>query len=166
MLGDGTQERRRTSDLMRKVGKRAVRKLAGVYHGRFFFALLHNAASDVAFPCVAGCQSTPVEVVQLRKPGHQLGANVMLTGGPACTFEQTSHHVDRMLWIAMNLHQMKLSVSAVWMFIATVIAIAIDMSWMKGLMIAGFGMLPPLALLLMWNEPAPTMSESINDARR
>ena len=51
MLGDGTQERRRTSDLMRKVGKRAVRKLPGVYHGRFFLALFHNAASDVAFLC-------------------------------------------------------------------------------------------------------------------
>jgi len=90
----------------------------------------------------------------------------MLTGRPECTFEQTSHHVDRTLWIAMNLHQIKISVSAVWMFIATVIAIAVDMSWTKGLMIAGFGMLPPLALLLMWNEPSPTMSESINDARR
>jgi hypothetical protein len=71
-----------------------------------------------------------------------------------------------MLSIAMNLHQIKVSVSAMWMFIATVIAIAVDMSWTKGLMIAGFGMLPPLALLLMWNEPSPTMSESINDARR
>jgi hypothetical protein len=27
-------------------------------------------------------------------------------------------------------------------------------------------LLPPLAVLLLWNEPARTMSESINDARR
>jgi len=33
-------------------------------------------------------------------------------------------------------------------------------------MLAGFGLLPPLAILFLWNEPAQTMSESINDARR
>jgi hypothetical protein len=27
-------------------------------------------------------------------------------------------------------------------------------------------LLPPLAFLLLWNEPTRTMSESINDARR
>lgn len=68
----------------------------------------------------------------------------------------------------MNLQQIKMSVSALWVVIATVIAIAlaVDMSWTKGLMLAGFGLIPPLAILLLWNEPAPTMSESINDARR
>jgi hypothetical protein len=66
----------------------------------------------------------------------------------------------------MNLQHIKMSVSAVWVFIATVIAIAVDMSWTRGLMLASFGLLPPLAILLLWNEPAQTMSESINDARR
>jgi hypothetical protein len=61
-----------------------------------------------------------------------------------------------------------MSASAAWVLIATIaaIALAVDMSWTKGLMLAGFGLLPPLALLLLWNEPAPTMSESINNARR
>lgn len=165
MLGDGTQERRRTSDLMRKVDKRAVRKLPESITNASFSRYV-TTRPVTSLSCVARCQSTPVEVVQLRKPDHRLGTNVTLTGGPECTFEQTSHHVARMLSIAMNLHQIKISVSAVWMFIATVIAIAVDMSWMKGLMIASFGVLPPLALLLLWNEPAPTMSESIHDARR
>ncbi|HEU4690657.1 MAG TPA: hypothetical protein VFS23_19950 [Vicinamibacterales bacterium] len=73
-----------------------------------------------------------------------------------------------MLATIMNLQQIKMSVSALWIVIATVIAIAlaVDMSWTKGLMLAGFGLIPPLAILLLWNEPAPTMSESINDARR
>ena len=68
----------------------------------------------------------------------------------------------------MSLQQIKVSVSAGWVLIATVIAIAmaVDMSWMKGLMLAGFGLLPPLALLLLWNEPAQTMSERIDAARR
>jgi hypothetical protein len=61
-----------------------------------------------------------------------------------------------------------MSMSAAWALIATVIvvALAVDMSWIKGLMFAGFGLLPPLAILLLWNEPAQTLSESINDARR
>jgi hypothetical protein len=72
-----------------------------------------------------------------------------------------------MLPTTMSLQLIKMSASAVWVLIATAIAIAlIDMSWTKGLMLAGFGLLPPLAILLMWNEPAPTMSESINNARR
>ncbi len=71
-----------------------------------------------------------------------------------------------MLPTIMNLQLIKMSVSAAWVLIATVIAVAVDMSWTKGLMLAGFGLLPPLALLLLWNEPAQTMTESINDARR
>lgn len=68
----------------------------------------------------------------------------------------------------MSLQLIKMSASAAWVLIATVIAIvlAADMSWTKGLMLAGFGLLPPLAILFLWNEPAQTMSESINDARR
>ena len=72
-----------------------------------------------------------------------------------------------MLPAIMSLQRIKLSVSAAWVLIATVMAIAlVDMSWTKALMVAGFGLLPPLAILLLWNEPAQTMSESINDARR
>jgi hypothetical protein len=68
----------------------------------------------------------------------------------------------------MSLQQIKMSASAAWVLIATVLAIAlaVDISSTKGLMLAGFGLLPPLALLLLWNEPAQTMSESIDAARR
>lgn len=66
----------------------------------------------------------------------------------------------------MSLQRIKMSVAVVWVCIATVIAIAIDMTWIRGLLLAGFGLLPPLAILLLWNEPTQTMSESINNARR
>jgi hypothetical protein len=36
----------------------------------------------------------------------------------------------------------------------------------KNSILAVLGLVPPLAILLLWNEPAPTTSESINDARR
>jgi hypothetical protein len=32
--------------------------------------------------------------------------------------------------------------------------------------LVAFGLLPPLAMLLMWNEPSQTLSESINEQRR
>lgn len=72
-----------------------------------------------------------------------------------------------MLGTIMSLPLIKISLSVGWVLIATVVAIAwADMSWTKGLMLAGFGLLPPVAILLLWNEPAQTMSERINAARR
>lgn len=66
----------------------------------------------------------------------------------------------------MTLQRIKMTVSAVWVLIATLIAIVVDMSWTRGLLVASLGLLPPLALMLLWNEPSRSMSESINDARR
>jgi len=65
----------------------------------------------------------------------------------------------------MTLQRIKMTVSAVWVLIATMIALAVDLSWSRGILIASLGLLPPLALLLLWNEPSRTMSESIDDAR-
>jgi cytochrome c oxidase subunit IV len=65
----------------------------------------------------------------------------------------------------MTLQRIKMTVSAVWVLIAMLIAIAVDMSWTRGALVAGLGLLPPLAILLLWNEPTKTMSESIHDAR-
>jgi hypothetical protein len=65
----------------------------------------------------------------------------------------------------MTLQRIKMTVSAVWVLIAMLIAMVVDMSWTRGLLIASLGLLPPLALLLLWNEPARTMSQSIDDAR-
>jgi len=66
----------------------------------------------------------------------------------------------------MTLQRIKMTVSAVWVLIATLIAVVVDMSWTRGLLVASLGLLPPLALMLLWNEPSRSMSESINDARR
>ena len=68
--------------------------------------------------------------------------------------------------IIMTIQRIKMTVSAVWVLIATLIAIVVDMSLTRGLLVASLGLLPPLALLLLWNEPSRSMSESINDARR
>jgi hypothetical protein len=49
---------------------------------------------------------------------------------------------------------------------AVVIAIVADLSWTGGIALATFGLLPPLAILLLWTDPAQTISESIHEARR
>ena len=66
----------------------------------------------------------------------------------------------------MTLQNIKMIVSGVWMLTALVIAIVTDVSWLAGIAIAALGVLPPLALLLWWNEPAQTMSESIRQAQK
>ena len=66
----------------------------------------------------------------------------------------------------MTLQNIKMIISGVWMLTALVIAIVTDVSWLAGIAIAALGVLPPLALLLWWNEPAQTMSESIRKAQQ
>ena len=82
-----------------------------------------------------------------------------------CAFEQRGIEPDYTLG-AMELQHIKMTIAALWVLTAVVMAIAIELSWTGRIAIATFGLLPPLAILLLWNDPAPTMSESIRDARR
>jgi len=40
------------------------------------------------------------------------------------------------------------------------------LTWQLQLAITALGLLPPLALLLWWNEPAQTMTQAIDEVRR
>jgi hypothetical protein len=82
-----------------------------------------------------------------------------------CTFEQTTRSRPRMLRV-MELQHIKMTVSGLWVLIAVFIAIVADLSAPGLIALAGVGLLPPLALLLLWNDPAQTISESIHEARR
>jgi hypothetical protein len=66
----------------------------------------------------------------------------------------------------MELQHIKMTASTLWMLTAVVIAIVADLSWTGGIALASFGLLPPLAILLLWNDPAQTITESIHEARR
>ena len=57
-------------------------------------------------------------------------------------------------------------VAASWVLVALVIAIGARVSWPLYVAIAVLGLLPPLALLLWWNEPDQTMTEAIDEVRR
>ena len=66
----------------------------------------------------------------------------------------------------MNLQRIKTTVSALWILAALVTMLVAGASMTANFIIAALGMLPPVALLLLWNDPAPTMSERINEGRR
>ena len=85
--------------------------------------------------------------------------------GPTCSFKQTCRRIRRMLE-RMELQRIKMTVSALWVLTAVVIATVADLSWSEALALASFGLLPPLAMLLLWNDPAQTISQSIQEARR
>ena len=66
----------------------------------------------------------------------------------------------------MELQKIKKIVAAGWMLTVLAVIVGTDLSGPIQLALAAVGLLPPLALLLWWNEPSPTMSEAINRARR
>jgi hypothetical protein len=66
----------------------------------------------------------------------------------------------------MQLQRIKTIAACLWIGTAFVIAGAVELSWTGGTALAAFGVLPPLALLLLWNEPPQTLSETIREARR
>lgn len=66
----------------------------------------------------------------------------------------------------MELQRIKMIVSAGWVVAVLGVAMAVGVSGVGMAAAAAFGLLPPLALLLFWNDPSQTLSEIINKARR
>ena len=66
----------------------------------------------------------------------------------------------------MQLQPIKRIVCGVWALAVFTVALAAGASGIGVVAAAMFGFLPPLALLLLWNDPTPTMSEIINENRR
>jgi hypothetical protein len=66
----------------------------------------------------------------------------------------------------MELQKLKMIVATSWMVVTLAVAVAAQVTWPVQLGIAALGLLPPLALLLWWNEPGQTMTEAIDEVRR
>jgi hypothetical protein len=67
----------------------------------------------------------------------------------------------------MGLRQIKLTVAAAWVLAVSLTGLVAGVTSPGGLAaLAALGLLPPLALLLLWNHPSQTMSESIQQGRR
>jgi len=67
----------------------------------------------------------------------------------------------------MGLQQIKSIVAATWVLTAIVVGLVASVTSFGGLVVlAALGLLPPLALLLLWKDPRQSMSESIQESRR
>ena len=67
----------------------------------------------------------------------------------------------------MGLQQIKSTVAATWVLTAIAVGLVANVTSPGGLVaLAALGLLPPLALLLLWNHPTQSMSESIQESRR
>ena len=67
----------------------------------------------------------------------------------------------------MRLQYIKMMLAAVWVLSAVIVGVAAGVTSASGLVaLAAFGLLPPLGMLLLWNDPSQTMSESIREGRR
>lgn len=67
----------------------------------------------------------------------------------------------------MQLRHTKVTVAAVWILAAGVIGVVADVTSVgAAVLVVGFGLVPPLLMLLRWNDPPQTLSESIQEARR
>lgn len=84
---------------------------------------------------------------------------------PVCTIEQTAGSATRYRE-GMNLQRIKLTISALWILAALSVILVAGASIAATVFIAALGTLPPIALLLLWREPLPTMSERIRNAQR
>ena len=85
---------------------------------------------------------------------------------PVCISRQHAVFVHCTVGI-MRLKQMKRAIAVVWVLLAAVVGVVAGVRSTGGLVaLAALGLLPPLALMLLWNEPPETMSESIRGGRR
>jgi hypothetical protein len=67
----------------------------------------------------------------------------------------------------MKLQEIKRTISAAWVLVVVVVGLIAGVTSPAALVaLAALGLLPSLALLLLWNEPPQTMSESIQQGRR
>jgi hypothetical protein len=67
----------------------------------------------------------------------------------------------------MELQKIKWTISAAWVLVAFVIGLVAGVTSSGGLVaLTALGLLPPLALLLLWNDPPQSISESIRQGRR
>ena len=67
----------------------------------------------------------------------------------------------------MQLQSTQTTLASAWVLLVIVVGLIMGVMSTTGLIaLATLGLLPPLGLLLLWNDPAPTLSESIVKALR
>ena len=67
---------------------------------------------------------------------------------------------------SMQLHKIKVTIAAAWVTLTLIVALVAQVTWPLQFAFVALAVLPPLALFLLWNEPAQTMTQAISEARR
>jgi hypothetical protein len=65
----------------------------------------------------------------------------------------------------MNLERIRLSLAAVWLFVALYIATDLHLSWATASLLIAVGLIPPIALFGLWNRPGPIFGRRSHDPR-
>ena len=65
----------------------------------------------------------------------------------------------------MTVERVRLGIAAIWMFVALFIATDLTLSWTTGPALLVLGLIPPIALIFLWNDPAPAMNRRVRDPR-
>ena len=66
----------------------------------------------------------------------------------------------------MTIENIRIGIAAVWMFAALFIATNLQVSWKTGPVLVVLGLIPPIALLFLWNHSLPALSRRPQDPRR
>ena len=91
---------------------------------------------------------------------------MLTTRRACCSIVNITQGTYSLCCLVMELQRIKMIVAASWVLVTLAIAIAAQVTWPLQIAIAALGVLPPLALLLWWNDPAQTMTEAIDEVRR
>ena len=65
----------------------------------------------------------------------------------------------------MNLERIRIGLGATWMLTALFIATDLQLTWKTGSIFAVLGLIPPIALLYLWNHPLPALPGRSHDPR-
>ena len=67
----------------------------------------------------------------------------------------------------MQLERIKWIAAGAWVMAAVILALVVrDLNWQMWAAFIALAVIPPLAMLFWWTDPAETMSETISEARR
>lgn len=67
----------------------------------------------------------------------------------------------------MRLDYTKATVATLWALVTSTVGLAAGVTSVRGLvLLASLGLLPPLAMLLLWQDPPQSIAATIHEARR
>ena len=65
----------------------------------------------------------------------------------------------------MSLEVFRSGALLIWVFVALYIAGDLRVSWTTGPLLVGLGIIPPVALLILWDHPLPGLRRRARDPR-